>query len=265
MKKMDISHWKPNKGFEGLLLFAQTLQESTFDYSFESYKTPALNCHYLCYDMIHTINDINKNVLKQGNFIPLAEEFEQMIQEDMFIKKIIDEKGILLYQKNKYNQFSDLTTMSLKEKIQSYAQISGYISNRCENNTAYLEFCLSEIIKNIFADTYSYDNSSKIYTVSRMILTELINIGYSKEYIYSITMDFFFNPLNPITCCEDTVKRFFDYFNGKRYNFKVKFGVNKKNGQILNELKNMTVRSASPEEKKNLDYKKIVTVLFHSK
>lgn len=87
MINKNVSHWRRNKYFEGLLLFAQALAEGTFYYSYESYKLPALNSHYLCYDIVHTASDIERKVLMDGNFIPLAEEFEQMLKEDLFIKK----------------------------------------------------------------------------------------------------------------------------------------------------------------------------------
>mgnify|MGYP004721617701 CR=1 FL=1 len=43
MINKNVSHWRRNKYFEGLLLFAQALAEGTFYYSYESYKLPALN------------------------------------------------------------------------------------------------------------------------------------------------------------------------------------------------------------------------------
>lgn len=40
-----------------------------------------------------------------GNFIPLAEEFEQMLKEDLFIKNKVDNKGTILYSKDKNGDF----------------------------------------------------------------------------------------------------------------------------------------------------------------
>ena len=105
MINKNISHWRRNKYFEGLLLFAQALAEGTFYYSYESYKLPALNSHYLCYDIVHTASDIERKVLMDGNFIPLAEEFEQMLKEDLFIKNKVDNKGTILYSKDKNGDF----------------------------------------------------------------------------------------------------------------------------------------------------------------
>ena len=119
MKKRDVSHWIKNEHFEGLLLFAQALEEGAFYYSYESYKLPALNSHYLCYDITHTARDIDRKVLMDGNFIPLAEEFEQMLKEDIFIKNNVDDKGTILYAKDKNGDFYDLSIGDLKSKINS--------------------------------------------------------------------------------------------------------------------------------------------------
>ena len=43
MKKREIEHWTRNEYLRGMLLFAQALEEETFNYSYESYKVPALN------------------------------------------------------------------------------------------------------------------------------------------------------------------------------------------------------------------------------
>lgn len=46
---MNLDHWNiEDKHRIGGILFAQTFIESVFMYSFDSYKAPALNAHYLC-------------------------------------------------------------------------------------------------------------------------------------------------------------------------------------------------------------------------
>ena len=71
------------------MLFVEAFEEGTFNYSYESYRLPALNSHYLCYDVTRTARDIERKVLMDGNFIPVAEEFEQMLKEDVFVKSIL--------------------------------------------------------------------------------------------------------------------------------------------------------------------------------
>ena len=40
MKKREIAHWTKNEYLKGMLLFAQALEEETFNYSYESYRVP---------------------------------------------------------------------------------------------------------------------------------------------------------------------------------------------------------------------------------
>ena len=68
MKPQDVSHWKKNEFFSDILLFVETIDEASFYYSFESYKHPALNCHYMCYDVARTAHDIENKILMDGNF-----------------------------------------------------------------------------------------------------------------------------------------------------------------------------------------------------
>ena len=48
-----------------------------------------------------TAHDIESKVLMDGNFVPLAEEFERMLNEDIFIGRIMPDRGAFLLAKNK--------------------------------------------------------------------------------------------------------------------------------------------------------------------
>ena len=253
MKKRELTHWTHNKGYNGLLLFAQALEEGTFHYSYESYKIPALNCHYLCYDILRTSRDIERKILMDGNFVPLAEEFEQMINEDIFIRTSIDEEGVLLFARDKNSRFRDLSKEDIKSKIKRYPEIASFIKDICETENMYLTTLLDIIVSNIFTDNYSYENSVAIYNASRMFITDLVNGGYSKEYIYTTVVDFFFNPSNPVDCSEDTVVSFFNRFTFDEHGYRATFGINQKTCRILNQLEDLTVRKPFPKERKMLN------------
>lgn len=256
MKKRDVSHWIKNEHLEGLLLFAQALEEGAFYYSYESYKLPALNSHYLCYDITHTAKDIDRKVLMDGNFIPLAEEFEQMLKEDIFIKNNVDDKGTILYAKDKNGDFYDLSIGDLKSKINSYPEIAEYLIDICETNNYYLSKLLELLIENIFCDSFDHDNRATIYTIARMLITDLVNAGYSKEYLYSTIENFFFTPSNPIECSADTVVSFFNCFTFDVVEYQAVFGINIKAAHFFEKLDNIEVRDATPEEKRQLNLQK---------
>jgi len=253
MKKRSVSHWERNKYSDGLLLFAESLEEGTFHYSYESYKIPALNCHYLCYDVIQTAKDIERKILMDGNFIPLSEEFEQTLREDIFIKTSFDDKGTLLYIKDKNSNYYDLSASDLKAKINRYPEIATFIKDVCETGNTYLNTLMKLIVSNIFNDSYSYDNSANIYTLTRMLISDLVNSGYSKEYLYSTVINFFFNPQKPVVCSPDTIDDFFNHFTFKKYDYQIVFGINKKASFMFGKLNKITVRKPTNEEKRMLN------------
>ena len=132
MKPQELSHWEKNDYFSKFLLFVETIDESSFFYSFESYKQPALNCHYMCYDVVKTAHDIASKVLMDGNFYPISEEFELMLSEDPYIKTHISGNNTLLLFKGKSDEYYDLSKQDIKSKIREYRGIAGYIIDKCE-------------------------------------------------------------------------------------------------------------------------------------
>ena len=192
MKKREYAHWKKNKCYQGVLLFAQTIEECTFPYSFESYKAPALNCHYLCYDISYTVRDIEAKVLMDGNFVPLAEEFEQMLNDDLFIGRMLPDRGAILLSKNKNADYYDLAQETLAAKIKNYPEVAQYIKDLCETQDIYTKTLLEIICENADVEVLTQENKSAIYWASRMYVSELVNYGYSKQYVYSCVEKMFF-------------------------------------------------------------------------
>lgn len=249
MKKREYFHWKKTKYFQGVLLFAQVIEECSFSYSFESYKAPALNCHYLCYDINYTARDIDAKVLMDGNFIPLAEEFEQMLNDDLFIGEIISDRGSILLTKNKKADYYDLSQETLAAKIKNYPELAQFIKDLCENQNNYAQKLLKIICDNIKEENLSQENKSAIYWASRMFVTELINYGYNKQYIYSCVEKMFFDPQKTVNCDISDIVNFFNCFLGNQETYRVVFGVNKKAALLFNQLKNFKVNTPTREEK----------------
>ncbi len=256
MIKHNIGHWVINEYSMRILLFAQSLVEGLFPYSYESYRLPALNSHYLCYDILRTAKDIEKKVLLDGNFVPLAEEFEQMAREDIFIKNYITEIDTLFIARDKNGDYYDLSESDMKSKIKTYPEIASYVKNVCEVKDSYLHGLLDLIIDNIFIENYEFENSKIIYSISRTLITEYVNSGYSKEYLYEFVNDYFFNPHHIINCDKDTIINFANYLTFDNHNYHVIFGVNIKASSILNKLDDILVRKPSFTERSMLNLQK---------
>lgn len=250
MENKNLSLWSKNKDFLGVLLFAESLEEGLNHYSYESYRMPSLNLHYLCFDILDTISSIKKKVLMDGNFLPLAEEFEFKILEDIVIKEVMENENIFL-RKNKYGDIYDLRKSEIKNKINRYKEIARYIKNACETSDLYFDQIKELLKQNIFFGTYSYENYKNIYLLSRVFLTELINRGYNKKYLFETVNEYFFNN-NDIRCIPQTLDDFFEFFTFDAFKYKVIYGISYKESKILGLLKNVEIKTPNGTQKEKL-------------
>lgn len=256
MKPQELSHWEKNDYFSKFLLFVETIDESSFFYSFESYKQPALNCHYMCYDVVKTAHDIASKVLMDGNFYPISEEFELMLSEDPYIKTHISGNNTLLLFKGKSDEYYDLSKQDIKSKIREYRGIAGYIIDKCEVSYSYSDYLCYTIIDNIISSDCSYGSNETIYSLTRMYVTELVDSGYSQEFIQKTIQEFFFNPEQKIICNRKTLIDFFNHFSHKRFSYTFKFIVNYKMSKVFERLDNFTISNLSSDELSELNSQK---------
>lgn len=266
MKKRNYSHWEKNKYYKGFLLFAQTFEECTFHYSYESYKLSALNSHFLCYDICRTASDIDSKILMAGSFNPLAEEFEQNLNEDLFICDMVNNKGTLLFSKDKNGNFYDISKEDYKQKIEYYSDIAKYVKDICESNYTYLEYISNELKSNIFIENFSHENFRKIYLLTMMLVTEFINFGYSKEYVHHTVTTYFFDESKSILCAPETLDDFFNNFSLELSDFKVVLGCNEKARRMFEKINNVSLSKPTSREQKQLNLgKKSHLIILHLK
>lgn len=256
MKKRDYSHWSKSEYFQGVLLFAQTIDECTFPYAYESYRVPALNSHFLCYDVCITADEIESKKLMDGNFVPLSEEFELMIKEDVLMKELFEEATSVFFLKNKNSDYYDLTNEPLSAKIKYYPEIAKYIRDICEVDNKYISNLLDVICDNIVADSFGPENQELIYIATRAYITELVNMGYSKDYIYSVAENMFFDVSQNVSPTTDVVVEFFNHFLHIKNTYKVVFGVNRKAAVLFDKLNNFEVKDPEGKDKKLFNRRK---------
>lgn len=183
MKKREYEYIEKSIYRKNIIMFIQTLEEVLFYYSFESYKMSALNSHFLCWDLLQTKNNIDNKSIMEGNFIPLAEEFENVLENDIVLKAYIPEIDVILRRRDKLGVMVDYKKADLKAKINKYAEAAGYIREISEANDIYLNTIFNKLIENIFTEENGYSNWNAIYSLTRILVTELVNVGYSPEYI----------------------------------------------------------------------------------
>lgn len=255
MKKEDYSHIEISPYRKNFILFIETLEEVLFYYSFESYKLPALNSHFLCLDMLQTKHNIDTKSISEGNFIPLSEEFEDTLERDIVLKTYIPEIDVLLKRRNKLGAIVDYRNSELKTKISKYTEAAAYICEISRSNNIYLTTIYDLLIDNIFAETSEYNNWNAIYLLTRTLATELVNGGYSAEYITEELKNAFLDREKVIQCEEQLLVDFFNRFTFERKSYQVVFGINAETARILKYFKEINVKTPSNDIKKKLNLK----------
>lgn len=253
MKKSEYNNIKKSCNRNKFIMFVQTLEEVLFYYSFESYKLPALNSHYLCYDLLRTKQNIEQKAITEGNFIPLSEEFENAIKHDMVLEKFLPAKEMLLGKRDKLKNYVDYTKFDYKAKINKYTEAAEYISEISDN--VYLHTIYDVLIENIFSDNVNFEVLQRIYMATRILATELVNGGYSPEYISHELKHTFLDKRKTIAGSEQELIDFFNKFLFEKKSYQVIFGINAETSRILKQTKNITVKKPSKELKKDLGLK----------
>lgn len=255
MKKEDYSHIEISPYRKNFILFIETLEEVLFYYSFESYKLPALNSHFLCLDMLQTKRNIDTKSISEGNFIPLSEEFEDTLERDIVLKTYIPEIDVLLKRRNKLGAIVDYRNSELKTKISKYTEAAAYICEVSRSNNIYLTTIYDLLIDNIFAETSEYNNWNAIYLLTRTLATELVNGGYSAEYITEELKNVFLDREKVVQCEKQILIDFFNRFTFERKSYQVVFGINAETARILKYFKEINVKTPSNDIKKKLNLK----------
>jgi len=197
MRFRSIHKWKSDPSLDGLLFFAQRMDELLFDYTLDSYKPPALNAPYLCSEALRLIEDIENRVIEAANLCHVLRELEWSIQSDKLAKSLLD------IDLSYYIVHGEDTPLSEKRKrLEALSRTIG--------PSRYLAKC-----KEALALQIDLKSKKSIDQLARAFATTLINIGYSKSFLYKTTLDFFFLGDEPKIESTNALKDYLEFFNGK--------------------------------------------------
>ncbi len=167
--------------FDGMMYFAQRLQEATFYYTIDIYKAPLLNTNQLAREYIAVFesvdnNDGNKNNVR-NHLDEIKKEFLFSLEHDCVLKKFWGEENIKLI-KNKIGSANNETV----------TQIMHYLKSIWDN-CVYYNWCL-DYARDIIQKPVE---KKKIENAIRCLLPEFYAYGYCNEYIYKNTRKYFFD------------------------------------------------------------------------
>jgi hypothetical protein len=215
MKFKKLDRWKEPENLEGLLFFAQRIDEMVFDYSLDTYKPPALNAPYLCKEAISLIGDIEEKRIDEANLKHVLEELQWSLSSDPVAKALLD------LEPSQYFTIEDNAKLSNRKlKLE--------VLERTLNPPRYLEECQNQLLSAVIANT-----KNKIETVLRCYVTALINGKLSKNLIADRVQEFFFNNDGPQIDSAEMLNDFFDSVFPYSHEFEVYFVVN----NLINKVK----------------------------
>ncbi len=175
MKAPDLKKWNLTPEMEGILFFAQLINELLFDYTIDTYKIPALNSRTLALELLNSIEEYELGFLKQGAIKPIIAELGDRLNKDTVVREIL---------KDYFAEFigslcKDQPIPELKTKVK-------FLINKIQGK--YL-ITAKSLLKNALVGGREKE---KISRLTRIYITELIYEKYSPQFIYFESDRFFF-------------------------------------------------------------------------
>lgn len=210
MKFRGLGRWRDPSSAEGLVFFAQLLEELLFAYSLDTYKPSAMNSSTLCLEARSLIDDIEKEFIDKSNLNHVLKELLQNIRKDEVTKSLITLDIDSLESKFE-NKDAPIQELSIILDL-IYAQISlPKYKQKCE------ELLLAAVA--------SPREKNLIRSLARTYVTTLINLGYSTRFLYPASRMYFYWNKTEITGPE-SLAGFFQVVNGVIQKYTAIFKVN---------------------------------------
>jgi hypothetical protein len=176
----DTSNWTNLEETKGLLFLVQRLEELTFPYSLDSYKSPTMSVQGLLLESLTLIRE--SQTLGEQNFEKAMNSLSHIIDEirlrlkGNFIAKSVSSLNLDTLTAHK-GEKEPITEVERRFKI-AYAEL---------NSQSYLH----EIISNIIELGNDGKNKAKLDFLAREFSSFLQSRGVSREHMQNVLQDFF--------------------------------------------------------------------------
>lgn len=232
MRLKNLSRWKLNSSLDGLLFFAQRMDELLFEYTLDTYKPSALNAPSLCIEALDLIVGIENELIEKAALPYVLDELAWSIQNDPVAKELLEAS-------------LDYYILRAKETKLAEVRLRLEVLSRTLEPFRYLKATFSAL-RNHIANTEKLD----IDRCARNSITTLTNIGVSRQHLFNLTNEFFFNPAGPDIETPDAIDGFLDEIAPKSHEFEVYFIVSSLIRQVSTSIKDfrLVVLDQLPEE-----------------
>lgn len=211
MKFRSIEKWDDPANSQGLLFFAQLLEEMLFEYSLDTYKPSVMNTALLCHEALQTIEQVEQGNIKAPNIGHVIAELCATFEKDPVAQAIVAIP---------YSSFVP-TLKNPKTPIKEVQNVLELLAVQL-SGSRYLAKNKDLLIQELLGA----QSRASIRRLARTYVTSLIASGFSQKHIRDVTLDFFHFGSNRISGPE-AIKEFFDLFPSERSEFKAVFLVDR--------------------------------------
>ena len=203
MKRPNLAQWREPEKLQGLLLFAQAFEELLFDHTLDTYAVPALNSHFILHEFLFVSRDIERGDLKSGALRPVAEELLALVRSCPVMRKILspDLEWVL--------QPFEKAEERMRLARDRARHLAGIADGRYFPT-------LRELLQDVVPGG---KEKERILHLTRCLVCELVNHGYSPKHLYYKCLDFFFQ--RQVIHSPDQMGAFLDQFTLKQDKYKV--------------------------------------------
>lgn len=226
MKFRNLHKFQLSSELEGIVFFAQRMDELLFDYSLDSYKPSALNAPFLCGEALTLINEIENQTIDAANLQYVLDELSWSISNDKIAKRLLD----VPLEKYLLNDLSQLGRVKLGLEVLS----------KTLNARRYLNEC-HQFIKTAVAENKKKD----IDFGARTLVTTLINWGLSKSFLHQSLHDFFYRGDDLIIDNIDDIDLFLETIAPIIHHFDVYFLASKEIISVEKSIKSFSIEILS--------------------
>lgn len=221
-----------NNSTENLFLFYQRVSELLFDYSPDSYKVSTHNSHTLCveaYNIYSFLKSDGSLPKFYEQYIPdIISELISLLRKDSAAKKLLGqrfEKYLEILEQCKNAKGTELECKFFESNIINLRHL---FSKR-----KYYSIICSQLSELVCGEKRQQD----IITLTNTFVCELIFLGYSKQHIYNVIINYFKKPIDDAhTAMEELLNLF--TFDKKTWEI-ITFANAKLFGYYRDELKNV--------------------------
>lgn len=178
MKKLDMTKWQNPTRCQGLLFFAQALEEALCYETIDSYRAPSLSTHLCCHELRYLCSEYSQNHTHESSLNYCIEELKYKVESDAVLTG---------QQKKEIKIYIGRLTSQIKNKERVHVIACNIEQEICKTYWKELNKRIKEYV----------GKPAEKETIRKLALafcSELDENNISGKYAYHMTKKFFFSP-----------------------------------------------------------------------